>query len=631
MRRIFIFFFCSLCLTEALSAQQEKPRFIVQPYLQYATQYGIHILWETSDLATTLVQYGPAKFNTGSANLSMQKAMGDKAYMHHVELTGLQPQTNYFYRVISIFAGGDTLMSDISSFQTVVKDSSAFAFAVFSDSQFDQEDPGAWNRVSMQAWKERPNFALHAGDLVDLGYLKKDWVDDFFTPAGQLMKHIPVYSIPGNHEHDAAYYYQYMFIPNLYYYSFRYGNAEIFMIDTNQYQEEGTDLYNWLDQALAKSTATWKIVVHHHPPYSSDEDDFGNTNAEESTLGDEEARHLTSLYDKYGVDLVFYGHIHTYERSWPVYNGKTVNENGVVYINVGGAGGGLEKAAPARSWFTNKVKTIHHFGYVAVNGNTLQFQAIDDSGMIFDSFTLTESRKNRISKTNTPAIPVINTTRRIFADTMQVSFIPAFPGEEIRYTLNGTDPGRKSDIFKGKIILDKTGIVKAAAFNKYGSSRINTITFTKEKMYESVSLPDPEPGLIYNYFTGTIQDEDTGKFTSLRFSRHGVVPVPDPSALPHRRQYWGAVFEGYIKVPADGYYRFYGHADHILRLHIHEKLLFEELDREINYEGEIYLKAGYHPVKIDYYNSRADRAFLEIYYSGPGIEKQVLPNTVLFR
>ena len=623
------FYLLTFFTSIAVSAQDATRTILIEPYLQYATQNSIRILWETSDSCSSFITYSPAQANTGSATThTLQKTGAGKNIMHHIELTGLQPETHYVYRAFSVLPGGDTLASPVSTFQTAVKDSTAFAFAVFSDSQFDAADPGAWGRVSTQAWKERPNFALHAGDLVDLGYMKDDWVNEFFAPAQNLMKRIPIYSIPGNHEHDAAFYYRYMYVPQPYYYSFRYGNAEIFMLDTNQYQEEGTDMYNWLEQALSQSTAYWKLVVHHHPPYSSDEDDFGDTNAEASTLGDDEARGLTSLYDKYGVDIVFYGHIHTYERTWPVLDNKTVNQNGVIYLNVGGAGGRLENPSPVRSWFTNKLSTIHHFGYVAINGNTLQFQAIDESGALFDSFLLTGSRKSKMPAQHTPAAPVATNKRKIFTDTIQVKLQAALPGEIIRYTLNNSEPGKNAPVYKQKIVLDKTSTLKAASFNKFGKSRVNTIPFTKEKAYSAISLTHPQQGLHYRYFTGQMRDNDPDKFLNLSFSWEGTVTQPDFAQIPQRTQYWGAVFEGYIKVPADGYYRFSGHADHILRLDIHDKTLFEELDREINYEGDIYLKAGYHPVKIAYYNSRLNRAFLELYYSGPGIERQAVPAAV---
>ncbi|HEX5025712.1 MAG TPA: metallophosphoesterase [Agriterribacter sp.] len=613
-----------------LIAQQARPHFVIQPYLQYATKNSIRIYWETSDSSSTQVQYGAAKFNTGKPNLSRHQTIPGLRSMHHIELTGLDPQTNYFYRVLSVLPGGDTIASQVNTFQTAVKDSSAFAFAVFSDSQRDHADTGAWGRVSTQAYQERPNFALHAGDLVDLGYIKDDWVNEFFAPSNAFMKTIPLYTIPGNHEHDAAYYYQYMYIPQPYFYSFKYGNAEFFMVDTDQFQEKGTGLYNTVEQALAKSTAYWKFVVHHHPPYSSDEDDFGNTHAEASTLGDDEVRSLVPLYEKYGVDIVFYGHIHTYERTWPINGNKVADRNGVIYLNVGGAGGGLEKAAPTRSWFTNKVNTIHHFVYVAIHNNNLQFQAIDENGVLFDQFTLTESRKNKTTSL-TPAGPVVQHSRRIFTDTIQVQLIPAQPNEEVRYTLDGSEPGINSKRYLEKVILNKTTSIKTVAFNQFGKSRVNTFLFTREKEYGAVNPTNLQQGLKYQYFTGTIKDEDSIKFKNIQVLKSGKVPDLDFVHISHQQQFWGVVYDGYIEVPEDGYYRFYGHADHILRLHVHDNMLFEELDREINYDADVYLKKGYHPVKIEYYNSRMNRAFLELYYSGPGIERQPIPSTAWWR
>lgn len=623
--KLFFLFLFLIPFSNDLHSQHGEIGFVSKPYVQFTTAGSTRIHWETTDSSTTAVYYGTAKLNTRHPVWDTLYSIPGIRTMHYAPLSGLQPETIYFYQTLSVKLNGDSLLSDIYTFRTAVKDSTAFAFTVFSDSQMDNADPEAWKRVSTQALKERPDFALHAGDLVDLGYRKNDWVSHFLKQGHDFMKNIPIYSIPGNHEHDAAWYYHYMYIPQPYYYSFRYGNAEIFMLDTNQYQEEGTDMYNWLEQALAKSTAYWKFVVHHHPPYSSDEDDFGNTKREQSVGGDDEALGLTKLYDKYGVDIVFFGHIHSYERTWSIRDGKTVTDNGVIYINVGGAGGRLENPAPIRSWFTNKLRTVHHFGYVAINGSTLQYQAIDDQGNLFDLFTLNESRKSRMEKKLTPAAPIAERNRKIFIDTIQVVLQSALPSETIRYTLNNSEPDPNSPLYRDKLVLDKTTTVKAASFNSMGKSRTNTMHFTKEKVSSPVALVHPQPGLHYRYFEAEIEDHDPDKFLHLNFIREGSITAPDFSKIEHRVRFWGVIADGYIKIPADGYYRFYGHADHILRLDIQDKMLFEEPDREVNYEGDMYLKAGYHPVKIYYYNKRKDRVYLELYYSGPGIERQPIP------
>ncbi len=207
------------------------PRFIVKPYLQFATQKGITILWETSEPGKSWVEYGPALYNAAAPNLSRRTMDINNTAMHTVVLDSLQVETVYFYRAVTVAAGGDSLISELSSFKTAVKDSTPFAFTVFSDSQ---NNPEAWGRISELAYNERPNFALHGGDIVDYGYVKSNWVDHFMTPGNLFMSKYPIYSVPGNHEHDAPYYYQYMRNPgNGYFYSFRYGNAQFFMLNTS--------------------------------------------------------------------------------------------------------------------------------------------------------------------------------------------------------------------------------------------------------------------------------------------------------------------------------------------------------------------------------------------------------------
>lgn len=626
-RLILVFYSCFVVLS---LAAQPKAGFIVEPYVQHATQNSIYIYWESSPKATSYVEYGEAKLNSGKAELLLKKDAVVSHSIQQVELSGLQPETNYFYRVVSISPVGDSAISSVNTFKTAVKDSAAFAFTVFSDSQNDWKDPKAWERVSTQAYKQRPDFAVHAGDLVDLGYMKDDWVNEFLGQGNLFMKTIPIFSIPGNHEHDAAFYYKYMYVPQPYFYSFKYGNAEFFMIDTDQYQEEGTDMYNAVDLALAKSTAYWKFVVHHHPPFSSDDDDFGNTYYEKSTLGDDEVRSLVPLYEKYGVDIVFYGHIHTYERSWPVMKGKTVSENGVLYLNLGGSGGSLENPAPTRSWFTNTLRTAHHFGYVTINQNNLQFQAIDENGVLFDQFVLDKSRK-KYRDNITPAAPVCATSKRLFTDTMHVKFLKDNNTEAIYYTIDNTTPARNSTLYTGNIILNQSTVVKAIAFNANGESRVNTYSFKKEKLFKAVKTKKLTNGLQYGYFTGKISDDDSTYFNKVKFEKNAAIQDLDLNLVPHQTQFWGAVFTGYINVPATGYYRFDGHADHRLRLHVHDKLLFDEKDREINYWGEIYLEKGHHPVKIEYYNSRQNRAFLELYYTAPGMERQAVSPSIWWR
>jgi acid phosphatase type 7 len=148
---------------------------------------------------------------------------------------------------------------------------------------------------------------------------------------------------------------------------------------------------------LKKSKATWKFAAHHHPAFSSDEDDYGDQWKGKApkgySWGDKNARALVELYEKYGLDIAFAGHIHSYERTWPILNMTINQKNGVRYIVTGGGGGGLEEAGPQRSWFTLHVKRGHHYCFATVQDRTIQFKAYDIEGRLFDTFELTKEPK----------------------------------------------------------------------------------------------------------------------------------------------------------------------------------------------------------------------------------------------
>jgi hypothetical protein len=203
----------------------------------------------------------------------------------------------------------------------------------------------------------------------------------------QLLGRIPMFPVPGNGESDLYWYRQYHAMPlPPERYRFRYGNAEFFMLDSNRSLGPGSEPYAWLDQQLADSTASWKFVAHHHPVYSSDEDDHGDSFRGPSSLGDENPRSAVPLYEKHGVDIVFYGHIHAYERTWPMAGGSINEQRGVRYIQTGGGGGNLENFTPTRNPFSSKLHRGHHYCLVSIHNRTLRFQMFDLEGRLRDMF-----------------------------------------------------------------------------------------------------------------------------------------------------------------------------------------------------------------------------------------------------
>ena len=353
--------------------------FEIAPYLQYVTDTSIYIRWKTNQPAKSIVRYG------ATADVEQQQTSTTEAQIHEVQLTGLEPNTQYFYQATSESPTGQ-VAGEILTFQTACGPETPFAFAIISDTQ---SNPKVAKQVAEMAWSQRPSFLVHPGDLVGTGKNLNDWTKEFFPSMNPLISRVCIFPVLGNHEQDAKFYYDYMSLPDPeYYYSFNYGNAEFFMVDSNRKLGPGTPQYKWLEKKLAASKATWKFVSHHHPPYSSDENDYGDLwSTNRSTRGDLRIRKTCPLYDKYGVDIVWNGHIHSYERTWPLKDDRPVMDgsgNGTIYMITGGGGGGLETPGPYRPYFQNNVKRGHHYCMAYVNGRVFELKAFDLEGRLFD-------------------------------------------------------------------------------------------------------------------------------------------------------------------------------------------------------------------------------------------------------
>lgn len=367
-------------------------RWLVRPYLQWATTDGMTVRWETSRPSTSIVHWAEKVQFVGEKGakepvFSSKQEVEGMRLMHEVRIDGLAANSPYYYRVETVDDQGRRLWSDVLSFQTAPAAGEPFAFAVISDTQ---GNPGVSGVVAKHAWALRPNFVLHPGDLVSTGTVKSQWLDHFFASMKPLLERVAIFPVLGNHERDARFYYDYMSLPNPeYYYTFVYSNAQFFLIDSNREVGPGSEQYKFLERELKQSRAQWKVVCYHHPAYSSDENDYGDTWSGPSTRGDLRTRKLVPLFDRYGVDIVWNGHIHSYERTWPLREDHAASPgNGTVYMITGGGGGGLETPGPIRPFFQNTVKRGHHFCYVAVNGNTLELKSYDLAGQLFDTTTI---------------------------------------------------------------------------------------------------------------------------------------------------------------------------------------------------------------------------------------------------
>ena len=361
----------------------DELEWLVEPVLQFPTQTSMGLIFETTRPVTGVINYG------SDAEFGRQITLSEPTMLCEVLMEELDPGSSYFYQVDVMDDMGRSLLSDVLSFQTAAPRGVPVTFALLSDTQ---DNPEVCSRLATHIWDQRPGFIIHPGDLTGTGSLKGDWTHEFFPGMNGLLSRVAMYPVLGNHEQDARHYYRYFSLPEPeYFYRFSQGDADFFMIDTNRTVAPGSEQYRWLDSALADSEASWKFVVHHHPPYSSDENDYGDTWRGQGRRGDLRVRPLTELYDRHEVDLVLNGHIHSYERTWPISGGQVVDDGGVIYTITGGGGGGLEAPGPTRPDFNNTVRTGHHYCMIRFNGRVLEFFAYDLQNRLFDHLSIRKS------------------------------------------------------------------------------------------------------------------------------------------------------------------------------------------------------------------------------------------------
>ncbi len=200
-----------------------------------------------------------------------------------------------------------------------------FKFLVYGDTRTNED----WHKLVADAMaKENALFVLHSGDLVESGDLIVDW-DKFFWATSKLYSKSAFFPSLGNHERNSEFYYQAFLEPYgggdffRRWYSFDVEDLHVIILDSCIVP--GTGLYElqkeWLEKDLKESQGKFIIVVFHYPFFTN------TPNREPSYKEDWE-----KLFIKYGVKVVFNGHLHHYERFY---------KDGVMYVTTGGGGAPL--------------------------------------------------------------------------------------------------------------------------------------------------------------------------------------------------------------------------------------------------------------------------------------------------
>ena len=446
--------------------------FLVKPYLQWGDETsrgasGLLLLWQTGDdAADWSVEYQPG------ADRPWKKAGVPSVHriavpsipthrLYRGALKDLVPGDRFSYRLTR---GGEPVFEAEG---TAPKASDqAYRFVAFGDCAAGTPEQKA---IAHRTYQERPDFAFITGDIVySRGriseYREKFWpvynADEASLSQGApLLRSTLFLAAPGNHDiatrdlekyPDGLAYFLYWdqplngpsgsqgsslvpplkgpesnqkafrdaagpAYPRMANFSFDYGNAHWTVLDSNPYVDwRETELRAWVERDLAAAQGTtWRFVAFHHPGLHSSKEHFEQ----------QQMRVLAEVFEKGRVDLVFSGHVHNYQRTFPMHfvpdkgpEGRPVREknlvaghwtldksfdgsehthpDGVIYVVTGAGGQHLynpEQQDKSDSWqaFTHKfVSKVNSLTVVNVRGRSLTVRQVTGDGQELDRFTV---------------------------------------------------------------------------------------------------------------------------------------------------------------------------------------------------------------------------------------------------
>jgi predicted phosphodiesterase len=209
-------------------------------------------------------------------------------------------------------------------------------------------------------------FVIMLGDNIYGGKSPDDLRKKFELPYKPLMDAgVQFYAALGNHDDTNERFYKPFNMNGQQYYSFKKGNVRFFVLDSDYLDPKQLA---WLEKELSNGGVDWKICYFHHPLYSSG--GFHGSSTELRLV-------LEPLFVKYGVQVVFSGHEHLYERVKP--------QKGIYYFTEGASGelrpGDLRPTDLTAAGFDKD----RSFLAIEISGDILYFQAISRTGASVDS------------------------------------------------------------------------------------------------------------------------------------------------------------------------------------------------------------------------------------------------------
>lgn len=408
-----------------------EPALTREPYIQLATPTSMIIRWRTDTPTDSRVEFGTS---VGDLNTIVDDST--ITTKHIITLTGLAPNTNYFYSVgtSTITIAGDDLDHHFTT-HPIAGTAQPVRIWVIGDSGTGDDNARNVRDAYLDYTTHNPaDVWITLGDNAYLLGIDLEYQSKFFNIYPSILRTTAVWPILGNHatftdpDKQTGAFFENFTLPTAAqaggvatgteaYYSFDYAN--IHFVALNSFRTDlATDapMLTWLVDDLADTDQPWIIAYWHHAPYSDGHNSDDIVHEEDMVLMRQNAG---PILEAAGVDLVLSGHSHSYERSYlldghygfsntldpsMILDAGDGNElgdgvyakpsatltphEGTVYVVAGNAGQltGDTPDHPAMS------VSILELGSVIIDVHNTRLDAVflNDAGIVRDRFTITK-------------------------------------------------------------------------------------------------------------------------------------------------------------------------------------------------------------------------------------------------
>jgi len=359
----------------------------------------VYISWHSNDTAFTIVRYGISGTSLNEViDGSFQNISGKR--WHTVKLTGLAPDTRYYYRCIS---GVDS--SDIYPFRSEPLPGSPgrhIRFVIFGDSRYNDTIPSILGQLCQNvqqtlqskygnAWFDSVNLVMHTGDIVWKGSEIDRYQTEYFSLITNLSCSLPFMVAIGNHEHESANYFDYMKYDDFTdsavakttykerFYSFDIARCKFVVLNSNNKIIGAPIQKTWLNKILTESdadTGTNLVFTFAHHPWHTEIWTEGNRDS----VGVAFYQEFVKFYKMVQYS---YGHAHDFEIGVIV---DTNSQNTVMHdfrtVLAGGGGAELTRFFSGSHDYPEIQETVDDYNYVLMDIN------VDDQSYVAEAYTM---------------------------------------------------------------------------------------------------------------------------------------------------------------------------------------------------------------------------------------------------